>query len=180
MKNNLFILLFIILSGCFFKTPPPGNLPFKQVKDISVFDGTYKNLGLTNDDAKRYLSGLIWPKDKLDHASILTIEVKSNPDKTLIIKAHGVDKVIKEEILVEGRDFKLNKEGKILLTDEAHFVGAEPGEAMVGGYTIFQELGLDQAGHGKLHEKFSTAGLVFMVLPVAMHVGLEVRFERIE
>ncbi len=177
MKKMLLILILIFLNGCLvLSTTPLDNLPFERVEYASQFNGTYKNLGVTNDDAKRHLSYLIWPNEKLDHSSILTIKVEASSNNTLVVKANGVDKIIKEETFVEGKDFKINNEGRILLTKETRMGDG----GLAGAYTMFQELGLDQAGHGKLHQTVNAAGLVFLVLPIAMHDDQEVRFERIE
>ncbi len=63
--------------------------------------------------------------NKIDHASIEKIEVRAINDRTLAIKAFSNESLIKEEVFVEGNDFKISSE-RILLKRHALFSLAYP------------------------------------------------------
>ena len=144
----------LILSGCFsFNTVPKDNAEFAAIEHLSDLDGIYQNQGEgESGPAPYYLSTLIWPKEKIAPKTFMTIEVKAINETTIQIKGKGwADTVVKERILIEGKDFDLHS-GRIILRKQIGVSGFQSGEVIVGPYSNNSELGLDQQGHGKLKD----------------------------
>ena len=171
-----------ILSGCVSYTPP-NNVDFASVKDISEFNGVYRNRGRSKREPQEedklnirvvYLSSLFWHTlDKKENASIQSIEIENLNNQALVVKAIGKNGVEKEGFFVKGRDFELSS-GKIHLAQNLGI----PYPIVGLGYKSFY-LGLDLRRDGKYKESTTVAGLVFLVLPIAITGTEEIRFERI-
>ncbi len=182
--NNFLFLLWItsIFSGCvgWIDSKPENNVDFAMIEQLSDLDGTYQSQGeVESGEAFSSLSWLIWPDKELDHKAILNIEVKAINDTTIQVKGMGAEGVVKESILVQGKDFKL-KSGRIQIRRGAQVSGFKRGEAFIGPVYENIELGLDQRGDGKYKSGNFAAGLVFSVVPFAFGGSEEIRFKRVK
>lgn len=179
--RKLFPLLFLamLLGGCI-TSRPPDNADFGRIETVSDLEGIYQNLGEREQGAPPiYLSAVIWPKAaELNHAAVVTIEVKVTGNNTLTVRALRKDGVEKEDTFVEGKDFELHS-GRIRLKQHVGFSGATGGNPYLGPYYESVELGLDEKGHGKYKEQGFVAGLAFLIVPIAVGGSDEVRFVRI-
>ncbi len=179
VKN--FLILFcinLVLSGCISSSAPKDNVDFARVESLSDLDGTYQNQGEGKlGPVADYLSSLIWPEEKINPKSIEFIEVKALNDNTVRVKGIWGKEIVKESLLVEGKDFNLDS-GRIAFGKNVGFYG-ETGP-LAGPHASGFELGIDQHGHGKLKESGFFAGLVFLAIPVAYGGSYELRFRRIK
>ena len=168
----------LLLQGCI-STGPPGNAHFADINNVEQLAGVYRNLGEQRKDAPPvYLSAQIWPERK-DHSAITTIEVEALDSKTLLVKAHGKDGVVKEETFVAGKDFEI-RDGRVRLKEAVGFAGLIETQAHAMGPTYERdEIGVDRRGHGKLSKRTGFVGL-FMMVPVAFGVREDVRFRRVD
>jgi len=159
---------------------PTGSPAFGHVEAIGDLEGVYKNSGEGGAGSQPvYLSALIWPNAAdIDHAAVSAIEVKVSGNHTLCVRALGKAGIEKEDTFVEGKDFVLNA-GRIRLKQVVGIAGFKVGEPLVGPYYESVEIGLDERGHGKYRQRFSAAGLAFVVIPIAIGGSDEVRFVKI-
>lgn len=178
-KYAMLLCVALTLSSCLISNPA-NNAEFGRVDKIQQLEGVYLNHGEGGKGANpSYLSRLIWPTaGVVDHQLVSTIEVRAISDNTLVVKALGRNGILHESIFLEGQDFEL-RSGRIRLNHKLAIAGFKSGEPMVGPYYENTELGIDQRGNGKYRSQGAVAGLVYMVLPIALGVNEEVRFEKI-
>ena len=176
------LLTALAAAGCTFSSAPPRNIAFATVTDLHQLQGRYRNRGLGGaEEMPMFLSGLIWPADSaLDHTSIDAIDVDAPSASTLTVRAIDAQStVVKESTFVEGRDFELEA-GRLRIKRRGALLGEAPDDPLVGPRMEEVELGIDLRGHGKYRSTFTAAGLVYLLVPVAVHGAQEVRFERID
>ena len=182
MKHNiLFILAIFIITGCVAKSGPKNNAEFESALKLSDLQGTYSNKGDAGDiDYDIYLSRIIWPNDnEIDHGNIDFVKVMQLNNSTIIVTALSDGKAEKEGQFLLGKDFSFEN-GRITINREGGVAGFKIGEPMLGLYYGNVTLGLDKKGHGKFRSSGAAVGMVYMVVPLAMEVQEDVRFERIE
>jgi len=169
----------MLLGGCV-TSGPSDSATFGHIEAIGDLEGTYRNLGEGGGGTRPvYLSALIWPDAAdIDHAAVVAVEVKASGSDTLCVKALGKDGTEKEGAFVEGKDFVVDA-GRIRLKQVAGIAGFKVGEPLVGPYYESIEIGLDERGHGKYRQRFSAAGLAFLVIPIAVDGSDEVLFVKI-
>ena len=180
-KHLAFLIAAIYsLWGCS-STAPHENQPFKEIADISELAGVYENKGDGGGGQRSiFLSKILWPKDgQLEHEEVKLIKVEKVSDQALLVQGIGQELVRKKSMFVLGRDFELTA-GSIRLHSEAGIAGLKSGEPMVGLYAGGSKIGLDAQGHGKFQSSGTAAGLVFLVVPMAVSGSQEVRFRRVE
>ena len=177
---NFLIISVVLFSGCVMFTAPPDNKGFYDIASLYDLEGKYSNEGEASSvhGGKPHLSRFIWGSDRsLDHERISTIEVKALNAKTLFVKAYIQNDICKSATFVEGVDFKFNN-GKITLLREAGIY--KEGGVIVGPYYENIEIGIDKRGDGKYRQKYSVAGLAYLVLPVAAGGRDDFRFKRLD
>lgn len=186
IKSNLFLMGFaIITAACSISTGPVNNSDFGRVQRIEQFEGTYQNAGeggtlYGGSPSSFFLSRVIWPNDnELEHYAIDLIEVRKGNDNALVVKAITGGIVVKESTFIEGKDFVF-KDGRIRLIRRFGIMGSQKGDVMVGPYYHAKELGIDISGQGKFRETFRTAGLAFLLIPMAFGGDEDIRFVRIK
>jgi hypothetical protein len=177
--NSLILVVIFLSYGCVMFTGPPNNVGFDAIEDLHQLDGIYRNQGEGSDlTGVPYLSAIIWRSDKsLNHAQIQEIEVKALNDKTLLVNAYIGKIICKTDEFTKGIDFKFS-DGKITLKRDAGLY--KDGGVIVGPYYENIEIGLDKHGDGKYRQKFSVAGIVYLVLPVAGGGRDDFRYKRID
>lgn len=180
--TRLLLVLFIslLLMGCATSSKPADNTEFANLQTLRELEGTYQNLGLRQEKTPPfYLSSIIWPApSQLDHASILTIEVRVPSEHTVLVRASSEQGVEREDIFIEGRHFELTS-GRIRLKQKNGIAGLKSGEPIIGVYYEGVELGLDQKGNGKYHNKSGVIGLVYSFLPLAFSSSEEIKFVKL-
>ena len=174
------LALVLLLAGCA-ASAPPGSLEFDRVDRIAELEGTYRNCGEGAAGARPvYLSSLLWPGDETcDHAAIESIRVAAAGADTLVVEAGGGGLVLRRECFVQGEDFEL-EDARIRLTRRLGLAGLQIGEPLFGPYYERTELGLDTAGDAKYRQRVTTAGLAFLIVPVALDSSEEIRFLRLD
>jgi len=178
VKNTLSTILLFVLCSCI-STAPSGNLPFSTIESARDLAGTYRNKGITGEGYPSvYLSKIIWREDKaIVHEEIDAISVVELSPGLLEVKALPITETSKVSHFKEDKDFEIQN-GRIILENESGIAGFKADEPLVGPYYGRRELGLDASGHGKYKSSFSVAGLVYLVIPIAMGGTDEVRFEK--
>lgn len=179
-------LILLALAGCVFwtKSGPPDDADFARVAEVRDFDGVYRNRGVAGDgDAtptEVFLSGLIWPGEmKLDHPGVETVDFRAVDDGVVRVRALGSDGAVRREsTFVEGRDFVLER-GRVRIRRESALLSHSPDDPLVGPRVEQIVLGLDELGQGRSRSTFRGAGLIYLILPVAISTTDEVRFERV-
>jgi len=180
MKKVITILqLFCLISlqsSCIVMTGPNNNEAFKQTASLSDLEGTYNNLGESSaEQTLIYLSSFIWSKvSDLDHKSIETVSVKIIKGNTLFVKASGNIGVIREDMFVQGIDFKFDS-GRVTLRHGVGF-SAVP---FTGVVYDRRTLGVDNLGHGKFRSSGAVAGVAFLVIPMIGAGRNDIRFVKI-
>lgn len=173
------MLAAVVITGCI-SANPEFNSDFASIDGLKTLNGVYRNRGECAEGiSPTYLSALVWPSAAdIDHPAIATVVVRATDEHSLQILAYSADDLVKRAHLVQGRDFTL-RSGRIRLRRGLHMAGLHVGDPMIGPYYRQDELGIDQAGHGKYRTKGAVAGLVYAVLPFALGVKEDVRFVRI-
>ena len=173
IRRSYLLFLFslaVVTSGCMHQGPVQ-NQNFREVQYLTELEGVYVNKG----DPKGFLSQEIWPKvGNFSHEAIQYIEVNSAND-TLIVKAIKSDCVVYERSYVLGRDFSL-VDGAISIRSKSHAFSRGPGDLVLGPSFQSTTLGVDPSGNGKSRDSFAMAGLVLMILPIALSDTREVKY----
>ena len=184
------IVLFALttLFGCFaLHDVPKENVEFAQNTNPSDFKGLYRNAG----DPKGYLSQLIWRKHdyisdnsgkKTPHEEIELIEVLY-AGEVLTARAIKDGCVVYQREYVVGRDFTVT-DGKVVLRERFHSLSREGddgghGDVLVGPSYEKIELGLDARGDGKYRSRAYFAGMVFLLVPMAVWDTSEIKFVKL-
>lgn len=186
MKQQIFLAFFIILvSGCVSHSGPEANAGFYQISQLSELEGVYKNKGSPSG----FLSQKIWPDiSKIfpgikvmtidtGHEDIEFIEVITK-DNLLDAKAIRNGCSVYKRTYVLGRDFEFS-DGKVVLHREAHLLSRGSGDVLAGPSYEDITIGIDTGKHGKSRSTAYAAGLIFMVLPVAISETKDIRYERV-
>lgn len=162
----------IVSCGCF--SAPPNNLPFREVRNLSEFLGTYLNAGQPSG----YLSAFLWQwEPTFDQSVFEVIEVSMVAPGQLTVRARNRSgRVLLERTYTEGREFSV-RGGTIRLERRLGLIDAESG--IFGIEYGVTQLGLDTAGDAKASGKVGVAGLGYMIVPIAGIGGQEIRFKRI-
>lgn len=184
-KTFLFVFVFLV-AGCAFHSKPENNLEFKEIADLQELAGVYKNKG----NPSGFLSQKIWSDitrvfpdirnvKTLDtgHENIEFIEVISVKN-SLIVKAITDGCAVYEEKYTLGEDFKIS-DGKIVIKRESHLLSRGAGDVLLGPSYEDIAIGIDAGKHGKSRSTGYAAGLVFMIIPVAISDSTEIRYERV-
>jgi hypothetical protein len=181
-RRHLFLLVGVLIAGCSFHSAPADNVEFRGVVALQEFEGRFTNLGEVEGEgaAPVYLSAQIWPKEPaMAHDTITAVEVWAENEDTLLVRALRQDAVARESRFVLGKDFQL-REGRIQLNSDWALLNEGAGDPLVGPRYSRAELGLDTRGNAKYRSQGAAAGLIFMMLPVALSLSEEVRFVRME
>ena len=187
MRLKIFVILAAFLvNGCAFHSKPEENLDFYQISQLSELAGVYKNKG----NPSGYLSWLIFPdikKQRYDiqktgsfdiiHEDIEFIEVIPQ-DSSLLVKAVRNNCSIYEKINTAGRDSKI-KDGVLIINREGHLLTRGGDDVLLGPSYESVTLGLDTGKHGKSRSSGYAAGLVFLVVPMAISGTTDIRYERV-
>jgi hypothetical protein len=173
------LVISTLLIGCVTSNRPTGSADFGSITSLNQLEGIYRNQGETGEGGEGgtryiyYLSAILWPNEKLDHAVIEIMEVRAVDEKRLVVKAYTGTKLMREEIYMEGKDFTIDS-GRIVVKRK---LGLATQNA-AGPVYESAELGLDLKGHGKYKRTTAFAGIVLLI-PLAMSETDEVRFIRI-
>lgn len=172
-------MLFIASNtGCAISSTPKEDTGFANAKDIQSLAGCYRNKGEGKDKKPRFLSAEIWPGDDLAHTQIKAINVVYVKPRTLRVIALGDNKIIKESIFVEGKDFHLSS-GRINIKSDTVVSYAYPaGNVFIGVGHGSKALGIDANGDARMQESSTFAGTAFLVIPVAGNVQDAFRFPK--
>jgi len=187
MKHKTFLAFFIVLlSGCVFYSGPEGNTRFYQISRLSELEGVYKNKG----NPSGFLSQKIWPditkifpdiKEVMTfdtgHEDIEFIEVITK-DNSLVLKAIQNGCSVYEKTYILGRDFEISN-GKVVIHREAHLLSRGSGDVLAGPSYEDITMGIDTGKQGKSRSTSYAAGLIFMVMPVAISETTDIRYERV-
>ena len=167
--------LLLIICGC--HAVPPDNVEFSQIINIKELEGVYNNYGEGEPNTRFvYLSQLIWQREEgLKHFSVQSVEVKAVNDKTLLVKAVGENgEIMKEGLFIEGKDFKLSS-GYIPTPGQFGFP-----YPIIGISYENSDLGIDTRKDGKYKVRTTSAGLLALLIPVALTGTEEFRFMRMK
>lgn len=177
----LYIAVVFIITGCVTKRGPINNSDFESTITLADLQGIYRNKGDTGDTGYDiYLSKIIWPSDEeLNHEHIDFVNVKILNDSTITVIALSGGKAVKMGQFLLEKDFSF-KNGKITLNREGGVAGFKTGEPLLGLYHGNATLGLDNKRQGKFRSSSGAVGMAYLVVPMAMKVQQDVRFERIE
>jgi len=168
-----------MLSGCSFKSVAPEQAVYiSNTTRLSELEGTFINKG----DPEGYISDILWGSvlnklHKITHNEIKYINVTENKG-SLTVKAINNNCSIFSKVYKYGTDFEI-KEGKIYLTHEAHLLSRGSGDVMLGPSYEERSIGIDIQGNGAYTEQSHAAGLVFLLVPIAISHQKEIRFNRI-
>jgi len=171
----------VYLSGCVLSSAPDDNAEFYKISRLSELAGVYQNKG----NPSGYLSQKIWPDISeifpdmeeiktfdTGHEAIELIEVIPKDD-SLVVKAIRNGCSVYEKSYVLGRDFDISR-GKVVIHREAHLLSRGSGDVLAGPSYEDVTLGIDTGKQGKSRSKSYAAGLVFMVMPVAISVTSDI------
>lgn len=178
--GSIFLLFCLILNGCIFRSAPPDNVGFQSVESLKAFEGVFRNFGESDGKGQQvYLSYLIWESPGIPHSAITAVEVRVADADSLVVRAFRDDKIEKEDTFVKERDFRI-RNGRIQLNRQWALLTEGGDDPLVGPRYESNEIGLDAKGDGKYRSHIAAAGLVFLLLPVAISDAKEVRFVRLE
>lgn len=170
-------------TACSLSTAPADNVEFATLTDLHQLDGRYRNRGIGASDSQYtyFLSAILFPGEPpLDHESIESIDVRATDTRSITVQAlDSMNAVIRQVDFVEGRDFALAA-GRLRIHRHGALLSQAVDDPLVGPRVETVELGLDLRGAGKYRSTFTGAGLVWLLVPVAVHAADDVRFERIE
>ena len=182
MKVQLLAVVFLFfISGCAYHSGPSEKIRSSSSTEIKQLSGLYVNAG----DPNGYLSKIIWGSSPLNsksnndfigHREIKFIEVISK-EKSILVKAiKGVCSAYEKEYTL-GKDFEINS-GEIVLYKKIHLLSRGPGDVVVGPSFEKIAIGLDKNGDGTYKNQTSIAGLVFLLVPIAISDVTEIRFKK--
>lgn len=171
----VFVVIVLFVASCV--SVPDNSTGFKPTISLADLTGTYRNRG-TGTATPRFLSQILWPNDtQLEHRSIEYITVRQTGERQLEVEAMANKTPVKRETFTLGKDFAITG-GQIVLSSSVGF-GEGPGDPLVGPRSETRSIGIDSQGHGKYRHTFSGAGLVLMLIPMALGSSENVRFERV-
>jgi hypothetical protein len=181
IKYSLFLTLLFISCVFLDISRPRKELNFTQITSLDQIIGVYKNQG----DPKGYFSESIWGSDyllgdhgkKIYHDEIDFIKVSSK-NKIVLVNAIKANCIIYSRIYVYDQDFKIIN-GKILLKKEIHPLTRGNDDAVVGPSYELTEIGLDTEGEVKYSRKVYGAGLVYLIIPIALREDVIIKFIKI-
>lgn len=172
----------LLAGSCSYSAAPADDVEFADLHDLRQLDGGYRNRGVSAPDAANpvFLSTVVFPSAAaLDHEAIDIIDVRARDASTLVVKAIDArGNTVATAEYVEGQDFAL-RNGRVRLRREGALLGAAPDDPLVGPRKETVEIGLDLRRAGKYRRSFSGAGLVYLLVPVAIRDTEDVRFERV-
>jgi hypothetical protein len=177
----LFLILLLFVSSCSYYSGPAEKVQIAESTQINHLSGLYQNAG----DPSGYLSQFIWGKDPLhasiqqsnvEHHQIEVIQVMAN-DNNVIIKAISNGCVLHQAKYIHGKDFEINN-GKILLHAENFLISRGSDDPLLGPSSQKVSLMLDVSGDGIYRDESFAAGLVYLLIPVAVSNVSEIRFEK--
>ncbi len=156
---------------------------YARTQSLSELVGLYKNRSEPANPqvAPRYLSAILWPDENPDsHATIETVKVSLVKNDTLeVVAQSATGSEIKAASFVRGQHFEL-RNGQLEILSKTRVAGIQSGEPMVGISTQRTVLGLDTQGNGKVQQKASATGMVFMVMPVHLDQEANLRFIKLQ
>ena len=171
-----------MLNACSMYSGPKESVEISTETNINQLGGLYLNTGKPNG----YLSQFIWGRAPinsdtyrtfLNHRNIKYIKVIPN-EKTVIVKAITRNCAAYEKVYIMGKDFELNQ-GEIVLSSKAHAFSRGSGDPLVGPSVEQTTLSLDIKGNGIYKNETIAAGLVYLLVPVAISDKTEIRFKKI-
>lgn len=178
MRPVLLSLLLLLLAGCAHRYAPPGNLPFRPVT-ADLLAGCW---ALHPDGAQEpaleldQLLGLPRGPRKVDALSIVR-----GDDGALVARSQaGRDVLFARRLGVPeaGGEYA----GRVLVENRLAIVPFErahsPDNPFIGPQRERLEVGLDTAGNLKVRNSGWFAGLVYLVIPMAVRASDEYRFPR--
>lgn len=179
-------MIAFLLAGCSLHSAPENNLDFEQILQLSELEGVYSNKG----NPSGFLSQKIWPDIKevfpeirnvetfdTGHDKIELIEVLAG-ENSLTVKAIRNGCAIYEKSYIPGRDFTISH-GKLVIHRESHLLSRGSDDVLLGPSYEEVTIGIDTGKQGKSRSKGYAAGLVFMVIPVAVSDMTDIRYERV-
>lgn len=181
MRTTLLIVVvgLTLLGGCIVSKSPSDSQPFSNVRSGRELEGTYNNIGEVGFGSRPVLlSAVIWPASDVPHKDITEVKLVAVTDSIIQVKGVSGGQVLKESTFVEGKDFQIAN-GRITIRRSAGVAGFKSGDPIFGPYYESVELGLDESGQGKFQSRFGVAGLVFLILPMAIGGSEDVRFVRL-
>jgi len=183
---TIMIWFVFLIAGCVIHTEPENNLDFQETSQLAELEGVYKNKGVPSG----FLSQKIWPDITkvipdiknvmtLDtgHEDIEFIEVISTSN-SLLVKAISNGCSIYKQTYILGEDFEIT-DGKIVIHRESHLLSRGSGDVLFGPSYEDISIGIDAGKHGKSRSTGYSAGLVFMIIPVAISESYDIRYERV-
>lgn len=180
------ISIVLIANSCVSISTPPNNEPFVEIHSLKQVEGIYQNKGIGDDpEHPPFLSEFIWSQPFLDkyyslnHKKISAIEVLVSADSKINFMAlDDNNTILHSSTFTNGEDFELKK-GKIIIYSGWHLLEAAD-DPLAGPKYARIELGLDTQGRFKYRNIGGGAGLVYMVIPLAIVGKYEARFKKIK
>ncbi len=177
----LFLILMLFVSGCSYYTGPAEKV--QTIENIRIEDltGLYINAG----DPSGYLSQFIWGEDRL-HANVIRSDIEHHQITMIQVLATGNNVDIEavyngcvahHNTYIQGKDFEINN-GKILLHTENHLLSRGGDDPLLGPSSQKVFLMLDINGNGIYRDESFAAGLVYLIIPVAVSNLSEIRFKK--
>ena len=181
MRILIALLLIALLNACSTYSGPEESVEISTETTIEQLAGLYLNAG----EPSGYLSQVIWgdgaintgpDKKLLNHSEIEYIQVISTHSSITVKAIAGNCSAYEKEYML-GRDFEMNN-GEIILSSEFSAITRGVGDPLVGPSAEKTLLSLDTQGHGIYRNEFVAAGLVYLLVPVAIAGKSEIRFKK--
>jgi hypothetical protein len=179
MRAAAAIFLSVMVCGCVMSTKPTHDHGFAPAADLQSFEGCFANPGETETDAPvSLLSAAIWPVSSLDHKSIETVKVGVASPDTLRVSAVAAGHIVRQDLFVAGKDFKLEAGRIRVLSRTAGSLASEAGNPFIGVASESTVLGVDSSGDARMVRATNIAGTAFLVVPTVGRISDVTRFRK--
>ena len=178
----LILIILLYISGCSSYSGPKEPIDISNTTELHDLSGIYINSG----EPSGYLSQFIWGNTPINanhygtflkHYKIKYIQV--TPQNNFVtVKAIVNGCIAHERKYVQGTDFEII-DGKIVLDTDAALISRGPGDPLVGPSFQQVTLALDAKSNGVYRNEGVAAGLVFLLVPVAISDVTEIRFSKL-
>jgi len=177
----LILIILLFLSGCSSYSGPKESVTISNTTELHNLSGLYNNSG----SPAGYLSQFIWGntpinanhyRTYLKHYKIQYIQVTPQ-NNSVFVRAIVNDCVAHEMKYVQDTDFEIVN-GQIVLSTDGDLLSRGAGDPLVGPSSQQVTMSLDVNGNGVYKNETVAAGLVFLIVPVAISDVTEIRFKK--